>query len=63
MNQLQKDIKIALSWFSFLPIEKMTIHDSEAFKRLECYMEKDLEYETYTGEYLNDSHISGNDRG
>ena len=51
MNQLQKDIKTVL-WL----IERERIgrfqHEHEAIKRLEWYVEKDLGYETYTGEVL-----------
>lgn len=43
-NQLQKDILVALSWFSFLPWEKSYPQDLEAFKRLERYYEQDLDY-------------------
>ena len=43
MNQLQKDIKIALSWKAFLPYEKTRHQDNEAFKRLEWYINKDID--------------------
>ena len=43
MNQLQKDIKTALSWKAFLPYEKTTHHDNKTFKRLECYINKDID--------------------
>lgn len=55
MNQLQRDIQVALSWFIFLPDKEGHYRDLEAFNRLKDYMEKDLDYETYTGGYLNDS--------
>ena len=42
-NQLQKDIKTALSWKAFLPYEKTRHQDNEAFKRLECYINKDID--------------------
>lgn len=43
MNQLQKDIQVALSWASFVPFGKYCHHDSEAFKRLEWYMNRDTD--------------------
>jgi len=43
MNQLQKDIKTALSWKAFLPYEKTRHQDNEAFKRLEWYINKDID--------------------
>lgn len=43
MNQLQKDIKTALSWKAFLPYEKITHQDNKTFKRLECYINKDID--------------------
>jgi len=42
-NQLQKDIKTALSWKAFIPYEKTTHQDNEAFKRLEWYINKDID--------------------
>ena len=42
-NQLQKDIKTALSWKAFLPYEKTTHQDNKTFKRLECYINKDID--------------------
>ena len=51
MNQLQKDIKVALSWFPYVPYGECYKEDSEAFKRLEQYMMEDL----------NDSTNSKND--
>lgn len=42
-SQLQKDIKTALSWKAFLPYEKTTHQDNKAFKRLECYINKDMD--------------------
>ena len=42
-NQLQKDIKTALSWKAFLPYEKTRHQDNEAFKRLEWYINKDID--------------------
>lgn len=43
MNQLQKDIKTALSWKAFLPYEKTTHQDNKTFKRLECYINNDID--------------------
>ena len=43
MNQLQKDIKTALSWKAFIPYEKTRHQDNEAFKRLEWYINKDID--------------------
>jgi len=43
MNQLQKDIKTALSWKAFLPYEKTRHQDNEAFKRLEWYINQDID--------------------
>ena len=43
MSQLQKDIKTALSWKAFLPYEKTRHQDNEAFKRLEWYINKDID--------------------
>lgn len=42
-NQLQKDIKTALSWKSYLPYEKTYKQDNETYKRLEQYMKGDLD--------------------
>ena len=42
-NQLQKDIKTALSWKAFLPYEKTRHQDNEAFKRLEWYINNDID--------------------
>lgn len=52
MNQLQKDLEEVL-WL----IDECVGGDDrdsceEAIKRLEWYTEQDLDYETYTGEYL-----------
>ena len=44
MNQLQKDLKTALSWKAYLPYEKTYKQDNEAFNRLEYYMKGDLDY-------------------
>lgn len=41
MNQLKEDIKIALSWYKWVPWEKQRHADVKAFRRLECYMKKD----------------------
>ena len=54
MNQLQKDLEIAISWFSFIPLDKLYQEDVNVMKRLEAYMKKDLDYETYTGEYIDE---------
>lgn len=43
MNQLQKDIKTALSWKQWQPWEKTTHQDQLAFQRLECYIKKDIQ--------------------
>ena len=43
MNQLQKDIEIALSWFSFIPENKKYNQDIEAFKRLEWYIKQEVD--------------------
>ena len=43
MNQLQKDIKTALSWKAFLPYEKTTHQDNKTFKRLEWYINNDID--------------------
>ena len=43
MNQLQKDIKTALSWKAFIPYEKTRHQDNEAFKRLEWYINNDID--------------------
>ena len=49
-NQLQKDIRLALSWFSFIPSDKAYEEDLEVLKRLQLYSEKDLgDFDTYTG--------------
>ena len=49
-NQLQKDIEVALSWFSFIPSDEAYEEDLEVFKRLKLYSEKDLgDFDTYTG--------------
>ena len=49
-NQLQKDIEVALSWFSFIPSNEAYEEDLEVFKRLKSYSEKDLgDFDTYTG--------------
>ena len=49
-NQLQKDIRVALSWFSFIPSDEAYEEDLEALKRLQLYYEKDLDdFDTYTG--------------
>ena len=49
-NQLQKDIEVALSWFSFIPSDEAYEEDLEVFKRLKIYSEKDLcDFDTYTG--------------
>ena len=42
MNQLQKDIEIAISWFSFIPLDKLYQEDVNAMKRLEEYIKEDL---------------------
>lgn len=42
-SQLQKDIKTALSWKAFLPYEKTRHQDNEAFKRLEWYINNDID--------------------
>lgn len=41
MNQLQKDIKVALSWRGFIPLKDCYVEDKKAFKRLEYYMNHD----------------------
>ena len=43
MNQLQKDIKTALSWKQWQPWEKTRHQDQQAFNRLECYIKKDIQ--------------------
>lgn len=43
MNQLQKDIKTALSWKAFLPYERTTHQDNKTFKRLEWYINNDID--------------------
>lgn len=49
-NQLQKDIEVALSWFSFIPSDEAYSEDLEALKRLKSYSKKDLgDFGTYTG--------------
>jgi hypothetical protein len=49
-NQLQKDIRVAISWFSFIPSEEAYSEDLEALKRLQLYLEKDLgDFDAYTG--------------
>ena len=49
-NQLQKDIEVALSWFSFIPSDEACEEDLEALKRLQLYSKKDLgDFDTYTG--------------
>ena len=48
-NQLQKDIEVALSWFSFIPSDEAYEEDLEVFKRLKQYLEKELgNFDTYT---------------
>ena len=48
-NQLQKDIEVALSWFSFIPSYEAYEEDLEVFKRLKQYLEKELgNFDTYT---------------
>ena len=53
-NQLQKDIQIALSWMHWIPYEKWTQHDQEAFERLDNYSNRELGYDTYNDELIDD---------
>ena len=39
-NQLQKDIEVALSWFSFIPSDEASSEDLEAFKKVEIIFRK-----------------------
>lgn len=39
-NQLQKDIEVALSWFSFIPSYEAYEEDLEVFKRLNHVQKK-----------------------
>lgn len=40
-NQLQKDIKTALSWYQYLPQHQVRHQDVKSFHRLECYINKE----------------------
>ena len=40
MEQLQKDIQIALSWYRYLPQHIVRHQDVKAFHRLECYLKE-----------------------
>ena len=52
MNQLQKDLEIALEWFNFIPYGNQLAY-KDVYDRLKWYTEQDLGgYETYTGDDL-----------
>lgn len=44
MRDVVESIKIALSWYSYIPEDEIHEQDIKAFKKLECFMRKQLDY-------------------
>lgn len=44
MREVVNNIKIALSWYSYIPEDEIYEQDVKAFRELECFIKKQLDY-------------------
>lgn len=43
MTELWEYIRVALSWYRWMPPEEVYPQDIESFKKLECYMRRHMD--------------------